>query len=42
MRETSDLVEKLIDWEPFQSTASEVISPNIPIHSSHEADKAAL
>jgi hypothetical protein len=41
MRETSDSVEKLTDWELFQSLASELKSPNIEIHSSHEADKAA-
>jgi hypothetical protein len=34
-------VGKLRDWEVFQSLASEVTSPNILIHSSDEADKAA-
>jgi hypothetical protein len=40
-REALDPVEKLTDWELFQILASEVISPNIQIHSSNEADKAA-
>jgi hypothetical protein len=40
-REALDPVEKLTDWELFQSLASELISPNIQIHSSDEADKAA-
>jgi hypothetical protein len=40
-REASDPVEKRIHWEMFQSLASELISPNIQIHSSNEADKAA-
>jgi hypothetical protein len=40
-REASDPVEKLRDWEMFQSLASELISPNIQIHSSNEADKGA-
>jgi hypothetical protein len=40
-REASDPVEKLTDWELLQSFASELISPNIQIHSSNEADKAA-
>jgi hypothetical protein len=29
MREALDPVEKLTDWELFQSLASELISPNI-------------
>jgi hypothetical protein len=32
--EALDPVEKLIDWELFQSLAFEFISPNIQIHSS--------
>jgi hypothetical protein len=40
-REAVDPVENLTDWDPFQSLASELISPNILIHSSNEADKAA-
>jgi hypothetical protein len=39
--ETLDAVEKMTDWELFQSFASELISPDIQIHSSNEADKAA-
>jgi hypothetical protein len=41
MREALDPVEKLTDWEMFQSPASELISPSIQIHSSEEAGKAA-
>jgi hypothetical protein len=37
MREALDPVEKLTDWEQFQSLASELISPNIQIHSSNDA-----
>jgi hypothetical protein len=40
-KETLDLVEKLTDWELFQSLASELISSNILIYSSNETDKAA-
>jgi hypothetical protein len=40
-RETLDSVEKLTDCELFQSLASELISPNIQIHSSSEADKVS-
>jgi hypothetical protein len=35
-----DQVEKLTDWELFQSLLSELITPNILIHSSYEADEA--
>jgi hypothetical protein len=40
-REALDPVEKLTDCELFQSLAPELISQNIKIHSSNEADKAA-
>jgi hypothetical protein len=40
-REASEPVEKLADWELFQSLASELMSPNIQIHFSKVADKAA-
>jgi hypothetical protein len=40
-RKVLDPVEKLTDWELFQSFVSELISPNILIHSSNETDKAA-
>jgi hypothetical protein len=36
-----DPVEKLMDWEMFQSLTPEHISPNIQIHFSDEADKGA-
>jgi hypothetical protein len=36
-----DPVENLTDWELFQSFALELISPDIKIHSSNEADEAA-
>jgi hypothetical protein len=41
IRQALDPVEKLADWELFQSLASELVSPNIKIHSSKEADTAA-
>jgi hypothetical protein len=41
MREALDPVQKLTDWELFQSLASELISPNIQILSSNEPDNAA-
>jgi hypothetical protein len=40
-REALDPVEKLTDWEKFRSLASELTSPDIQIHFSNEADKAA-
>jgi hypothetical protein len=40
-REALDPVERLIDWERFQSLASELKSPSIRIHSYEEVDKAA-
>jgi hypothetical protein len=40
MGATFDPVEELTDLELFQSSASELISPNIPIHSCNEADEA--
>jgi hypothetical protein len=40
-REASDPIEKLREWQVFQSLASELISPNIQIYFSNEADKAA-
>jgi hypothetical protein len=40
-REALDPVEKLTDWELLQSHAYELVSQNIQIHSSNEADKAA-
>jgi hypothetical protein len=40
-KETLDPVEKLTDWELFKNLASELMSPNIQIHSSNEADKAS-
>jgi hypothetical protein len=36
MREALDPVEKLTDWELLHSLTSELISPNIQIHSSNE------
>jgi hypothetical protein len=41
MKVALDPVEKRMDWELFQSLASELISPNIQIHSSIEPDNAA-
>jgi hypothetical protein len=41
MREALDPVEKLTDWELFQSRGSELISTNIKVSSSNEANKAA-
>jgi hypothetical protein len=38
--EAYDPIEKLTDWELFQSLASELTSPSIQIHSYNEADKA--
>jgi hypothetical protein len=40
-KEILDPVKKLTDWGLFQSFASELLSLNIHIHSSNEADKAA-
>jgi hypothetical protein len=40
-KEALDSVEKLTDWELFQSLASELIFPNVQIHTSNESDKAA-
>jgi hypothetical protein len=40
-KEALDPVDKLTDWELFQSLASKFISPNNEIHFSNEADKAA-
>jgi hypothetical protein len=40
-KETFDPVENFTDWERFQSFASELISTNIQIHCSEQADKAA-
>jgi hypothetical protein len=40
-RESLDPIVKPTDWELFQNLASELMSPNIWIHSSNEADKAA-
>jgi hypothetical protein len=40
-REALDPIEKLREWEVFQSLASELISPNIQIHSSNKDAKAA-
>jgi hypothetical protein len=40
-REALDPVKNCIDWQQFQSLASELISPSIQIHSSEEAHKAA-
>jgi hypothetical protein len=39
--EALDPVQKLADWELLQSLASELITQNIKIHASNEADKAA-
>jgi hypothetical protein len=36
-----DPVEKLTDWEQFQSRASELKFPNIQMYSPTEVDKAA-
>jgi hypothetical protein len=41
IRNLSDPIEKLRDWDRFQSLASELISPKIEIKSGLEADKAA-
>jgi hypothetical protein len=40
-REALDLVEKLTNWDQFQSLATELISQNILIYSSNDADKVA-
>jgi hypothetical protein len=40
MREASDPVEKLTDWDLFHILASELVSPNNEMHSSSEAEKA--
>jgi hypothetical protein len=40
-REALDPVEKLTDWELFQSLASELISSDVQIHSSNKADEVA-
>jgi hypothetical protein len=40
-REALYPVEKLTDWKLFQSLTSELLSPNIQIHSSNEDDKTA-
>jgi hypothetical protein len=39
--EALDPVEKLKDWELLQGLASELMSPNIQIHSSNESDNEA-
>jgi hypothetical protein len=41
IRNLSDPIEKLTDWDRFQNVASELISPKIEIKSGVEADKAA-
>jgi hypothetical protein len=41
MRATLNSAEKLTDWKLFQSLFSQLISPNIQIHSSNEVDKTA-
>jgi hypothetical protein len=38
-KESLDPVEKFTDWKLFQSLASELMLPNIQIHSSNEVDK---
>jgi hypothetical protein len=40
IRNLSEPVEKFTDWERFQSTASELISPRIKINSGVQDDKA--
>jgi hypothetical protein len=40
-RNISDPVDKLTDWEQFQSLVSELISPRIQINSGEEGYKAA-
>jgi hypothetical protein len=40
-RELLDPVEKLTDWQLFQSLASEFVSPNIKVHPYNEADVEA-
>jgi hypothetical protein len=40
-RETLDPVEKLMNWEQFQSLASELVSPNIQICPDDDVYKAA-
>jgi hypothetical protein len=37
----SEPVEKVTDWERFQSLASDLISPTIEINSEEEANKTA-
>jgi hypothetical protein len=39
-RNLSDAVDKFTDWERFQSLASVLISPRIPVNLWEEADKA--
>jgi hypothetical protein len=39
--EALDPIEKLKAWGLFQSLASELVSPNIQIHSCNESNKAA-
>jgi hypothetical protein len=41
-RKLSDLVDKFIDLEQFQSLVYELISPTIKINLEEEANKAAL
>jgi hypothetical protein len=40
-KQISQPVEKITNWERFQSLASNLISPRIEINSGVEADKAA-
>jgi hypothetical protein len=40
-RNPSDLVDKITDWERFQSLAFELISPRIKINLGKDGDKAA-
>jgi hypothetical protein len=41
IRNLSEPIEKFIDWERFQSLASELISPRVEINLGVEADNAA-
>jgi len=40
-RDPSAQVEKFMNWDRFQSLASELVSPKLKINSEAEADKAA-
>jgi hypothetical protein len=41
-RNISEPVDKLTDWERFQSLSSKLVSPTLQMNSQKEADKAAM